>query len=354
MMKVFRNIRQKLVAENKSVIRNTNYFKYAIGEILLVVIGILIALQVNNWNEQRKSNEKFNAVLEQIYTIVDQDVQLLSNYESSFKQQSNIIDSLINYPEKIDPALLPSLIYYADIAPNYFTSEAAHQMNLLEFNPKNYSQSRLYKSIASYVFEKLWNLNNSSKYLTPLLKKYNLPEPMLLNWYFGSDNFEEYIDRSFFTKEQQEKVSELVKEVSFKSALKSAKSQDQVAIFAVQNKKEAAISVLKMIKQYYPKARLLYQEIGIVGDATPNNNWDDNIPMTLINEQRSIWETKIKLNDGYVKFRDGNNWLANWGGNLFPNGNAISFGSNIPVKKGFYKVTLNLANKTYEFELIKE
>ena len=51
-MKIFRNIRQKLAAENKVMA----YLRYAIGEILLVVIGILIALQINNWNELRKQS----------------------------------------------------------------------------------------------------------------------------------------------------------------------------------------------------------------------------------------------------------------------------------------------------------
>src|SRR5210317_2049235 len=51
MIKLFRNIRKKLAAENKV----TPYLLYAIGEIVLVVIGILIALQINNWNENRKS-----------------------------------------------------------------------------------------------------------------------------------------------------------------------------------------------------------------------------------------------------------------------------------------------------------
>jgi len=51
-MKIFRNIRQQLAAENSVA----KYLRYAFGEILLVVIGILIALQVNNWNELRKQN----------------------------------------------------------------------------------------------------------------------------------------------------------------------------------------------------------------------------------------------------------------------------------------------------------
>ena len=50
MIRFFRNIRQKLAAENKVMA----YLRYAIGEIILVVIGILIALQINNWNERRK------------------------------------------------------------------------------------------------------------------------------------------------------------------------------------------------------------------------------------------------------------------------------------------------------------
>ena len=66
MIKFFRKIRQNLLMENKT----GKYFKYAIGEIVLVVIGILIALSINNWNEDRKQKE----TLHSIYQIIKDDI----------------------------------------------------------------------------------------------------------------------------------------------------------------------------------------------------------------------------------------------------------------------------------------
>jgi len=54
MIKFFRRLRQKLLAEN----RFSKYLIYAVGEIILVVIGILIALQINTWNENRIQRKK--------------------------------------------------------------------------------------------------------------------------------------------------------------------------------------------------------------------------------------------------------------------------------------------------------
>lgn len=59
MIKFFRNIRKKLASENKFMA----YSRYAIGEIVLVVIGILIALQINNWNEERKARIEERGIL---------------------------------------------------------------------------------------------------------------------------------------------------------------------------------------------------------------------------------------------------------------------------------------------------
>ncbi len=60
MLKFFRKTRQKLLKER----RPGKYLVYALGEILLVVIGILIALQVNNWNEGKQRNVIFEGIIE--------------------------------------------------------------------------------------------------------------------------------------------------------------------------------------------------------------------------------------------------------------------------------------------------
>lgn len=63
MIKFFRRIRPRLLAEN----RLGKYLLYALGEIVLVVIGILIALQINTWNEHRKTEAKAERLHRELY-----------------------------------------------------------------------------------------------------------------------------------------------------------------------------------------------------------------------------------------------------------------------------------------------
>ena len=63
------------------------YLKYAIGEIALVVIGILIALQINNWNETRKEGDKLNQVYERILLDVENDLNELTENLAYYKNQ---------------------------------------------------------------------------------------------------------------------------------------------------------------------------------------------------------------------------------------------------------------------------
>jgi len=74
MFKFFRHIRQTLIMENKT----SKYLKYAIGEIFLVVIGILIALQVNNWNENRKNQKEGIAILKNLNSELKDDFSMMA------------------------------------------------------------------------------------------------------------------------------------------------------------------------------------------------------------------------------------------------------------------------------------
>ena len=77
MLKFFRSIRKGLLSEGKT----SKYFKYAIGEIILVVLGILIALQLNTWNQNRQDRIQEQQIL----------VQLLNEYENNLIQMNQKI-----------------------------------------------------------------------------------------------------------------------------------------------------------------------------------------------------------------------------------------------------------------------
>ena len=62
--------------------RPLKYARYAIGEIVLVVIGILIALQINNWNEGRKQKNEINGALTQILNDLKQDKEVLDFFDA--------------------------------------------------------------------------------------------------------------------------------------------------------------------------------------------------------------------------------------------------------------------------------
>lgn len=94
LLKIFRSARKQLLKDNKF----KNYILYAIGEILLVMIGILLALQVNNWNETRKSKLKNDSILSTIanYFALDTLVanQVIKHYEVSQKNSMLIIKNV--------------------------------------------------------------------------------------------------------------------------------------------------------------------------------------------------------------------------------------------------------------------
>jgi len=90
MIKFFRKIRQNLVSENKF----SKYLLYAIGEIVLVVIGILIALQINNLNEQSKKEALRKNYVNSLKKDLESDIVLLEKQITQFELELKIHKSL--------------------------------------------------------------------------------------------------------------------------------------------------------------------------------------------------------------------------------------------------------------------
>lgn len=97
MIKFFRKIRQNLLSEGKT----GKYLKYAIGEILLVIIGILIALQINNWNDIRIERKELNIALHAMIEELNENLQFL---ETEKKDKQKKLLAINNYKDSVGSA----------------------------------------------------------------------------------------------------------------------------------------------------------------------------------------------------------------------------------------------------------
>ncbi|WP_411896211.1 DUF6090 family protein [Winogradskyella sp. A2] len=91
MIKFFRKIRQRLLTENKF----SKYLIYAIGEIVLVVIGILIALQVNNWNQRQQFKELSSIYIEDFKREINSDIVALSKRIASNERMTQNVNAIL-------------------------------------------------------------------------------------------------------------------------------------------------------------------------------------------------------------------------------------------------------------------
>ena len=96
MIKFFRRDRYDLMEKNKT----GKYFKYAIGEIILVVIGILIALQINNWNENKKAKTIEVYVLKEVLSNLNEDAIILNDIINQRKKAKLSVTKMMSYLEK--------------------------------------------------------------------------------------------------------------------------------------------------------------------------------------------------------------------------------------------------------------
>ena len=108
MLKFFRKIRQRLLSDNKF----SKYLLYAVGEIVLVVIGILIALSINNWNTERINNNRVKQYVKSLVQDLENDIEMINASQFQAKKSFKRIDSLKSYILSTDLANLSNTDLY--------------------------------------------------------------------------------------------------------------------------------------------------------------------------------------------------------------------------------------------------
>jgi hypothetical protein len=122
MISFFRKIRQKLLQKNQV----TRYLAYAVGEILLVVIGILIALQINTWNENQKNKSKEKLIIKNLHLEFQKNKEKLQasieHHQAILGSTQMIMDLIAEQDANLNKYNLDSLLEksldYLDYSPS--------------------------------------------------------------------------------------------------------------------------------------------------------------------------------------------------------------------------------------------
>lgn len=241
MIPFFRKTRYRLAKENQFL----KYSRYAIGEIALVVIGILIALQINNWNEGRKDR-----ILEK---------KLLENLVDNLEQNEALMEYRIRYI-------------------NYFRDEGQHIINILDHNmPYHDSLSVMfhmalmntsgfklsdmgYEAIKAIGFEIIQN-ESLKKELMLFFENVQPRFHIELKWGdVDKADREKFIDQHFVQKFIENKVSyipfepdQILKDYYFIALINKTDLQRNYFINLISDHREENQKVLQMVREELKK-----------------------------------------------------------------------------------------------------
>ena len=229
MIKFFRKIRQNLLMENNT----GKYFKYAIGEIVLVVIGILIALSINNWNENGKDRKQEKELL----------IQLQSEFESNLNQLDQKITlrntmitasfKLLDYVDNPDIRDKDSIYKYIGrtvTAPTFdpIVNDiiSSGRIQLLQNSTLKEKLSRWTSEIIQVTEEEQVWLKYRSNHYIPTLLKYNLLRTLIDQYWKDGvvDSF--HLDQGTKTEFT---IGKSKKEVDISNLLDNSKFEDHIA-----------------------------------------------------------------------------------------------------------------------------
>ncbi len=346
MINFFRKIRRQLANENKF----QRYMRYAIGEVILIMLGIFMALQLQNWNEKRKQDAEFKVTLEQIYNSLKFDVDRFDSKIKTIDYFIKNIDFLLDKHDSIPLYYLPYTLHGFNFDNVDRTSETNFHITNLKYTVSDPQQNEISKQIINYVNNLNFDNGTLLNDLHEELKRINLALPKVDVTKFNQSWITN--DSTYYSSKDLQNAINLVKSERFRSILKTLRTK----IFYLKAKTMVrygdGISLMNIIKKYYPDVKLLFQDVGMKGTAIDefDNIGGLSTPMVRTDSENEIWELDIYLLKGLVKFRCRDSWAQNWGADSFPKGIGYHDGPDISIpEEGNYHVIFKPVTGEYEF-----
>ena len=343
MIRLFSKLR-RINLKSRNFLR---YMQYAIGEIILIIIGIMIALYLDDVSKDQDRKKAFDIALSQIYTNLQMEKGWYQFIHASYENQSRIARLELKGEYEITPGSEPMIV-------GFMNSLALGDLNLadetilsaLHNNITSPEETVLVNKISShYLVWKDWdNVINKYKisFFDDLLEKYNSPfienYVIFSEWQFGGNR--QYLPLEI------EKARNVRADENYRSKVLSVINRNKDLLGRYDWKISSIQAIIDVIRTYNPEIPLTFKAIGIYGSASPEG-WEHLVPMQLTNPGKAIWKKRLALKNGEFRIRDGNSALVNWAGTHALDGMLLYNGKNIPVEEGYYEIEINLTDLTY-------
>ena len=141
---------------------NQKYLAYAIGEILLVVLGILIALQINNWNEERLEKRQIKIYLNGLVEALEDDIRYMNYTISGNIFRTECIDQLLLWTRGERSKVIEPLRYEREVTSDYFVNHIGWTNPWLEDMPDAYDREFISECILRTSFGNIVVINQAT------------------------------------------------------------------------------------------------------------------------------------------------------------------------------------------------
>lgn len=177
---IFTRIKRSFYSSKKKLV---DWILYAVGEILLITIGVLIALSIQNWNEQRKDKDKGAKIELDIFNDLNSDIIRLTEHMNFMKNQVETISKMLyltkeNNKEKLDSSFqiynekLRGFYRFTPTNLNFSTLNLKYNLSLIEDKSIIAKLSGLYHIYANYELNSVTYKESFDDFLIPKMSDY--------------------------------------------------------------------------------------------------------------------------------------------------------------------------------------